>query len=315
MRATSQGGTAQGSTLQVTVDAVAPTGSVAINANAPFTKTRAVTLSLAATDPSGVAEMCLSNEASCPVWEPFAKTKAWNLAPGDGVKTVSAWFRDRVGNGTVGAVQDQIALDSKAPSNPTTLATSSHQVGVWSNDRTVAVNWTGASDDGSGVAGYSIKWDRIASTLPDAIRDTTSRTAISSSLANGSNHFVHIRTVDQAGNGADGAVHLGPLLIDGTPPVNGKLVSTPGPATISLRWTGFSDATSGLATADTYRLVFRTSAYPATRCTTGVPLLVGTATQFEHRNLTRGVRYYYRICAVDKAGNVSTGAARAVIAE
>ena len=307
------GGTAQGTLLQVTVDTLEPTGTVAINGNAAFTRTTTVTLSLAATDASGVAEMCISNVSSCSAWGPFAKTKAWTLTSGDGVKTVYAWFRDRVGNSTASAAQDQITLDSTAPANPTTVTSSSHGVETWSADRTIAIHWAGATDGGSGIAGYSLKWDRTASTIPDAVADTTGVTATSPSLPNGSNHFVHLRTVDQAGNWTGNAVHLGPFFVDRTPPVNGTLAATPGNARVSLSWTRFSDATSGLAATDTYKLVYGTSAYPGTRCTNGTPIFVGTATQFEHQNLAPGTRYYYRLCALDKAGNVSTGARRTAI--
>jgi hypothetical protein len=272
-----------------------------------------VSLSLAATDASGLAEACLSTVPSCSTWEPFVKTKAWNLPSGDGVKLVSAWFRDRVGNTTATAVQDQIVLDSTAPGNPTMVTSSSHGVETWSADRTVQIHWAGAADAGSGVSGYSLKWSRAASTIPDAVADTTGATATSPSLPDGGNHFVHLRTVDRAGNWTGTAVHLGPFFVDATPPANGTLAATPGGARVSLGWTRFSDATSGLATTGTYRLVYSTSGYPAPRCANGTPILVGPATQFEHQNLASATRYYYRVCGFDKAGNVSTGATRSAV--
>ena len=158
-----------------------------------------------------------------------------------------------------------------------------------------------------------MKWDRAASTIPDTVADTSSVTATSPSLSDGSNHFVHLRTVDKAGNWAGNAVHLGPFFIDRTPPSNGTLAATPGPARVLLSWSNFSDAASGLAATDPYKLVYSTAAYPGTRCTNGTPIFVGTATQFEHQNLAPGTRYYYRLCALDKVGNVSTGASRTAI--
>ena len=308
MRATSEGGTAQGTALSVTVDALPPTGSVKINNNAAWTRVPTVTLALAATDASGVASMCISNTSSCTAWQPFASSKAWTLALGDGLKVVSVWFRDRVGNVTAGPMQGQILLDGTAPGNPTALTSSSHAVSTWSADRTVAIQWAGATDAGSGVSGYSLRWDRLLSTMPDAVADTTALTATSPSLPDGSNHYVHLRTVDKAGNWSAGAVHFGPFFIDGTAPTNGALTATPGTAEISLRWSGVSDAASGLATTNPYRLVYSTSTSPATRCTNGAPIFVGAAGQFEHQNLVAGARYFYRLCATDKAGNVSMGA-------
>ena len=301
-----QEGAVQATVLQVTVDAVPPTGTVAINAGASFTRIPTVTLTLSATDASGLADMCISNVPSCSTWVPFARTRSWSLPAGDGAKSVYARFRDRVGNAPTSAAQDQIVLDSAAPTNPSTLTSSSHGVETWSRDRTVQVHWAGATDGGSGVSGYSLRWDRVATTLPDVHTDTTGVTATSPALADGRNHFVHLRTVDRAGNWTGGAVHLGPFFIDGTPPYTGTLAAAPGPARISLSWTGFSDPTSGLAVERHLQLVFSTSAYPAARCTNGTPLFVGTARQFVHQNLVSGTRHYYRLCAFDKAGNVST---------
>ena len=273
-----------------------------------------MTLALTATDASGVAAMCISNTPSCTAWQPFAQAKTWTLSPGDGVKVVYVWLRDRVGNVTAAPIQGQILLDGTAPGNPTALTSSSHAVSTWSADRTVAILWTGATDAGSGVAGYSLRWSRMPSTLPDALVDTTALAATSPSLADGGNHYLHLRTVDRAGNWSGNAVHLGPFFVDGTPPTNGTLTATAGTAKVSLRWSGFSDATSGLSPTNPYRLVFRTSAYPAARCANGTPIFVGAAGQFEHQNLVPGTRYFYRLCAADKAGNVSTGGVGTAVA-
>jgi hypothetical protein len=314
MRATSAGGTGQGTALSVTVDALPPTGSVKINNNAAWTRVPAVTLALTATDASGVASMCIGNTSSCTAWQPFAQAKAWTLPSGDGVKIVYVWLRDRVGNVTAAAIQGQIVLDTTAPGNPTTLTSSSHALSTWSADRTVAIQWAGATEAGSGVSGYSLRWDRVPTTIPDAVADTTALTATSPSLADGGSQYVHLRTADRAGNWSATAVHLGPFLIDGTPPVNGILTATPGTARVSLGWSRFSDAMSGLSATTPYRLVYSTSAYPATWCTNGTPIFVGAAAQFEHQNLVAGTRYFYRLCASDKAGNVSTGAVGTAVA-
>ena len=315
MRATSDGGTAQGTALSVTVDAVPPTGSVKINNNAAWTRLPTVTLALTATDASGVAAMCISNTpSSCTGWQPFAHAKTWTLSPGDGLKVVSVWLRDRVGNTTAGPIQGQIVLDTTAPGNPTSLTSSSHALSTWSADRTVAIQWGGATDGGSGVSGYSLRWDRVPTTIPDAVADTTALTATSPSLADGANQYIHLRTVDKARNWSASAIHKGPFFIDGTPPINGILTATAGTAKVLLTWSRFSDAMSGLSATAPYRLVYSTSAYPANRCANGTPIFVGTAEQFEHQNLIPGTRYFYRLCAVDKADNVSTGAVATAIA-
>lgn len=314
MRATSDGGTAQGTALSVTVDALPPTGTVKINNNAAWTRLPAVTLALAATDTSGVASMCIGNTPSCTSWQTFAQARAWTLATGDGTKIVYVWLRDRVGNTTSTPIQAQILLDTTAPGNPTTLTSSSHALSTWSADRTVSIQWAGAVDAGSGVSGYSLRWDRVPSTLPDAVADTTALAATSPSLADGPGQYVHLRTVDRAGNWSASAVHLGPFSIDATAPINGTLTATAGTARITLGWSRFSDAMSGLSATAPYRLVSSTSAYPATWCASGTSIFTGAGTQFEHQSLVPGTRYFYRLCAVDKAGNVSTGATATAIA-
>jgi len=313
MRATSQGGTSQGTAVQVRIDSAAPTGSIKINSNAAFTNSTSVKLSLSASDSSGVAQMCISNTTSCSTWEAYSKSKNWSLPSGDGTKTVYIWFKDRVGNTNVTPFTDQITLDTVPPTNPTTVTSSSHTLSVWSKDRTVDMIWSGATDDRSGVYGYSLKWDRLPSTLPDTTSDTTSTKKTSSSLSDGNNHYFHIRTRDKAGNWTSGAVHLGPFFIDGTAPVNGVLNAAAGNAQVSLNWSGFSDALTGLATANTYKLVFRTSGNPSSKCTNGTQIFFGTGTSFVHSGLINGTTYYYRLCAFDNVGNVSTGATASAI--
>src|SRR5262245_23856798 len=256
--------------------------------------------------------MCISNAPSCTTWTSFAPSKSWTLASGDGPKAMSVWLRDRVGNVTSGPIQAQILLDTTAPGNPT-LTSSSHAVSTWSADRIVVIHWTGAGDAGGDVSGYSVRWDGKPSTVPDAVMDTVAQTSASASLSNGDKHYAHVRTVDKAGNWSATAAHLGPFFIDGTPPTNGTLTATAGPASVSLAWSRITDAASGLATTNPYRLVYRTSASPAARCTDGTAIFVGAAGRFQHQNLVPGTRYFYRLCASDKAGNVSMGATTSAV--
>ena len=84
-----------------------------------------------------------------------------------------------------------------------------------SADPTVEVAWSGAFDFGSGIDGYSVAWDRVATTLPDATKDleeTTSR-SVSAPLPAGT-YWFHLRTRDNAGNWSLGT-HVGPFVIAG----------------------------------------------------------------------------------------------------
>jgi hypothetical protein len=96
-----------------TVDSVAPTGTVSINDGALRTRTRSVTLTLSASDPSpasGVTQMRLSNTQSglaSASWEAYATRRSWTLSSGTGTKTVYVQYRDAAANISA-AAQDTI---------------------------------------------------------------------------------------------------------------------------------------------------------------------------------------------------------------
>jgi alpha-tubulin suppressor-like RCC1 family protein len=106
-----------------TVDTVDPSGTVEINGGDASTNDAAVNLTLSADDPSpgtGVAEMSFSNDGTTwSVPEPFATSKSWILASGDGEKTVHVRYKDAAGNEAT--AQDTIELDTAAPSVETWL--------------------------------------------------------------------------------------------------------------------------------------------------------------------------------------------------
>ncbi|MDH7486323.1 MAG: hypothetical protein QHJ81_08590, partial [Anaerolineae bacterium] len=111
-----------------------------------------------------------------------------------------------------------LAVDTTPPDNPTVFASSSHVVGVWSNDPTVDVHWDGGNDATSGVDGYALLWDHAPLTMPGPPTTTAALDATSPPLADGDDHYVHLRTADRAGLWAADALHLGPFLIDTRPP-------------------------------------------------------------------------------------------------
>jgi hypothetical protein len=115
-------------------------------------------------------------------------------------------------------------FESIPPTNPTSLSSPSHKPGKLSKVNQVQVVWSGATDEGSGVAGYSIIWDRSPHTLPDAIvdLDAGAQGVTSPPLADGRNHYFHLRTGDRAGNWTAEAIHLGPFWIDS--PLDHKLL-------------------------------------------------------------------------------------------
>jgi hypothetical protein len=95
---------------------------------------------------------------------------------------------------------------------------------------------------------------------------------------------------------------------DTTPPADGTISAPPGNGQVPLSWSGFSDSGSGLKSTNTYRVVRTTGSYPGAQCMTGTQVYLGTGTSTTDTGLTNGQTYYYRACAYDNAGNISTGA-------
>ena len=198
--------------------------------------------------------------------------------------------------------------DLAPPTDPTSVASTTHAPSAWSNLREITVEWSGAADTGgSGLAGYSVLFDTNPATLPDQTVDVAHaadpHSATSSELADGQEHYFHLRTCDQAAN-CSSTVHLGPFWIDATDPVDpGGLVSTSHevgvPASLNLltlSWTAGSDALSGV---DGYAWGVSGGSTPV--CDEGKDL-EETALGATSPPLADG-SWWFHICTVDNAGN------------
>jgi subtilisin family serine protease len=93
------------------------------------------------------------------------------------------------------------------------------------------------------------------------------------------------------------------ITLDATAPTTGTFTATRGVASVSLAWSGFNDADSGISK---FRVVFATGTFPAS-CAAGVSVHDAAGSSVTHTGLTNGTAYFYRICAVDAAGNFSNG--------
>jgi subtilase family serine protease len=91
------------------------------------------------------------------------------------------------------------------------------------------------------------------------------------------------------------------IVLDTVPPAGGLFYANPANGYVATSWSGISDGTSGI---NHYDLLYSTAGYPAT-CTASTPVYTGTASSFNH-SVGAGT-HYYRLCAIDMAGNVSTG--------
>jgi hypothetical protein len=196
-----------------------------------------------------------------------------------------------------------VSYDTTPPSNPTSLSSPSHSTRVWSSDHTVEAQWSGATDDSSGVYGYSRVWDTNPSTLPDTTVDQTTTYCISAPLSSGNSWYFHLRTVDWAGNWNPNAVHMGPFYIDTNPPTTPTLSSPSSGTTTSnnkptFQWNAASDSESGLAS---YTLQIDTSTAFNSGNLKTIPAI--TQTSYAPSTALSDGTWYWRVKAVDNVGN------------
>ena len=140
-------------------------------------------------------------------------------------------------------VQRQLAIKSR-----------SHEIGMWSNDNTIEVEWHPPSTT-KGLGGFLHAWDQIAETsLWDTITlDEFQRTLASRPLEDGNSHYFHLNVVDK-NNNFKTTSHLGPFLIDIAPPPPPLNLKSSSHQTgiwtalskVTIDWTSSQDETSGL---------------------------------------------------------------------
>ena len=217
------------------------------------------------------------------VWEPGRNVGAlpWPMARHD------AWLSGRY----------DFILDKTPPNNPTTL-NATPAPSTWTNDNTIDVTWSGASDEGSGIDKYYYVWDTVPSTEPGAgsnfLPGTTTQLT-SPPLSDGQNWYFHIRARDKAGNWASGAAHLGPFWIDTRPPTSYAASPPTAVSSIPVTWSGTDGSGSGIAA---YTVQVRVNGAAWTNWQTNV-----TFTTANYPS-TCGSRYDFRSIARDRAGNV-----------
>lgn len=199
---------------RVTTDTTPPVGSVRIGDGSPWMSRAAQTLTLTATDPAGVAQMCVTAAASCTTWEPFAATRAFTFSAGDGNKSVNAWFADARGNRSSVPTTAQVTLDTVAPLAGTVAAKPSG-AGV------LAIEWSGMTDL-NGIARYAVY--AASGQAPTACTGTAiysgAETRFShTGLAAGTTWGYRVCATDRAGNTSLGAIASATVpAFDASPP-------------------------------------------------------------------------------------------------
>jgi hypothetical protein len=197
-------------------------------------------------------------------------------------------------------------IDTTEPVDPA-LNSPSHPVGGWVAETELELEWSGASDDGSGLDGYSWLVDQQPATLPDEVVDTPNGSdphSVSTTLSEAGGWYAHLRTCDQLGQ-CTTTVHLGPMGVDLTGPAAPSALTSPSHSvnepsnddTIDVDWTASTDPLSGVAG---YAWVFDDQS--SWTCDVVIDGPDPTATSDE---LASG-QWWFHVCALDEAGNEST---------
>ncbi|MEQ1503817.1 MAG: S8 family serine peptidase [Myxococcota bacterium] len=180
---------------------IAPTGTVTIASGAAWTNNRTLSLSLTATDASGVARMCVSNTTTCTAWKTYAATTSIAASTGDGTKTVRVWFEDTWGNQSTVAASDTVDLDTVVPVNGTITVTPSAGG--------ASIAFAGYTDARSGVASYTAVY--AAGAAPTSCNagtvgfsGVTASPGALTGLGSGTIYGVRVCAVDLAGNKSTG---------------------------------------------------------------------------------------------------------------
>ncbi|MFH0984468.1 MAG: Ig-like domain repeat protein [Candidatus Omnitrophota bacterium] len=225
--------------VTVTLDTVAPTGSLNINSGAVYASSQTVTLNLSGTDSrSGISKMSFSIDGTnwaTPV--AYATSKTFTLTDGDGAKQVFVKYYDKAGNASA-VYSKSIILDTLPPTGTIKINGGAQYI-----TQSAATMDLSATDAGSGVSQMSFSGDGLNWSAAQAY--ATSMPVIFS--ASDGLKKMYVKFQDRSGKWSESASVT--VLLDTVKPVgtlsinDGASTSTSSEVTFSL--TG-SDAGSGV---------------------------------------------------------------------
>ena len=181
-------------TDSIFLDRMAPDPvGLSINGGATYTTDPAVSLTLAADDPSpgsGLYAMQFSDDGTrWSDWTPYSSSLPYFLAGPDGTKTVYLRVRDHAGN-IAPAVQATIILDTAPP-----VISNVRVLGI--TDTSALVSWSTNEDSDSAVE-YGLT--SAYGSLTQDLSFVTSHSVTLKSLRPSTNYHFRVRSADRAGN-------------------------------------------------------------------------------------------------------------------
>jgi len=236
--ATDFSGNSSQASFNVTVvgDTAPPTGTITINAGAPATNSRNVTLALTCVDAgSGCSQMQFSNTGTggWSALEAYATSKAWTLTSGNGTKTVYVRYRDVAGNLST-PLSDQIILDTGLPTGSVVINSGA----AFTNTTSVTLTLS-CTDSGSGCSQMQFSNDGSSWTALETYATTKAWTLTPGDGAK----TVSVRYLDAAGNLS--TARTDQITLDTTIPT-GSIVINSGAA-----WANTTTVTLTLSCTDT----------------------------------------------------------------
>ncbi|MHA1819024.1 MAG: hypothetical protein ACTSVC_01025 [Promethearchaeota archaeon] len=202
-------------------------------------------------------------------------------------------------------------IDRNPPTAPTTMS-ANITFDQWTYTYYVSINWSGASDQGSGIKGYAVLWSQNAIDSPLNQMTTNGTSNISMQLDSGV-WYVHIKSVDNTNSWSTEVFHSSAIRIDHSPPT--PVVALYSNSTENGTWSsddcfsdylkvwmssgthgGASDSESGI---DGYSILFSMNPNddPGMNKTTDA-----SVEEFFSGKLTISGRYWFHIRVVDKMG-------------
>ena len=244
--------------------------------------------------PGEISPLCDRDETL--VWEGRGESVTFP-GLGAGTTTFRLCARDGLGNADTGQTIRTTPLDDLTPPRVDVFEAAPDV--AWVGARPILVN--AVVTDASTVTRAC-----VTETLPcEAWRDWTGEPAalLSHTLSTGEGEkTVYGVFRDDWGNESAPT----PLVIglDNTAPSNGELALSAVAGGASVAWSGFEDLGAGLYEY----VVMRELDRAPVNCGAGVEVYRGPGPSFIDDGLTGGVRVGYRVCAVDRVGNLSSGA-------
>jgi M6 family metalloprotease-like protein len=251
-------------------------------------------------------EYCVSTDGTCDTeWTSATlsgSSPSWTcsvsgLTGSDG-QSLTLNMRATSGGGTGEGSAVTRTVDTAPP------VTTDNSTSTWTAASPVSITLTPADGSGAGVSSTQYCVDTANSCTPGS-----SGTSVNVTCASGSECLQYVRygSTDNVGN-QETTKAGNQIQQDRKNPFDGTSSATPDDSQVDLSWSGFSDSGSGLDGSDTYKVVYSTAGYPSVYCTDGTDITdVTTQTSYSHSGLSNGTAYYYRVCAYDDVGNISSG--------